>query len=189
MFVKPGNKAPNRAALAKWGSWVNAFARKEYGRSLFIACSADLADSTNISGFAKDFDDMPGWGWYQRNENTRGTLLPQEITEFTTGSQRVLIGRKLNSGEDAEATPVYILKMEVGDRIGPTEVVVRIKRRRATKEEEETLEVESVTGVVAGEDAFLDENVTFGWRTLADERYYLDTGGLDNIEVGQLAAR
>ncbi|MHC4179048.1 MAG: virulence factor SrfB, partial [Planctomycetota bacterium] len=108
----------------------------------------------------------------------------EEITEFTTSSQRVLIGRKLNSGEDAEATPVYILKMEVGDRIGPTEVVVRIKRRRATKEEEETLEVESVTGVVAGEDAFLGENVTFGWRTLADERYYLDTGGLDNIDLG-----
>ena len=108
----------------------------------------------------------------------------EEITEFTTGSQRVLIGRKLNSGEDAEATPVYILKMEVGDRIGQTEVVVKIKRRRATKEEEETLDVESVTGVVAGEDAVLGENVTFGWRTLADERYYLDTGGLDNIELG-----
>lgn len=108
----------------------------------------------------------------------------EEITEFTTSSQRVLIGRKLNSGEDAEATPVYILKMEVGDRIGPTEVAVKIKRRRATKEDEETLEVESVTGVVAGEDAILGENVTFGWRTLADERYYLDTGGLDNIELG-----
>ena len=108
----------------------------------------------------------------------------EEITEFATGSQRVLIGRKLNSGEDAEATPVYILKMEVGDRIGPTQVTVKIKRRRATKEEEETLEVESVTGVVAGEDAVLGENVTFGWRTLADERYYLDTGGLDNIELG-----
>ncbi len=108
----------------------------------------------------------------------------EEITEFTTSSQRVLIGRKLNSGEEAEATPVYILKMEVGGRIGQTEVVVKIKRRRATKEEEETLEVESVTGVVAGEDAVLDENVTFGWRTLADERYYLDTGGLDNIDLG-----
>lgn len=107
----------------------------------------------------------------------------EEITEFTTGSQRVLIGRKLSGGEDAEATPVYILKMDVGDRIGPTEVAVKIKRRRATKQEEETLEVESLSGLVAGEDAVLGENVTFGWRTLADERYYLDTGGLDSIEL------
>ena len=38
--------------------------------------------------------------------------------------------------------------------------------------------------MVAGEDAVLGENVHFTWRTLADERYYLDTGGLDNIELG-----
>ncbi|MBN2477027.1 MAG: virulence factor SrfB [Pirellulales bacterium] len=107
----------------------------------------------------------------------------EEITEFTTSSQRVLIGRKLTVGEDAQATPAYLLKMEVGDRIGPTEVVVKIKRKHATKDEEEMLEVDSVTGVVAGEDAILGENVTFSWRTLADERYYLDTGGLDNIEL------
>ena len=44
--------------------------------------------------------------------------------------------------------------------------------------------MESVTGLVAGEDAVLGENVRFSWRTLADERYYLDTGGLDNIELG-----
>ncbi len=108
----------------------------------------------------------------------------EEITEFTTSSQRVLIGRKLNPSEGAQATPVYLLKMEVGDRIGPTEVAVKIKRKHATKKDEETLEVESVTGVVAGENAILGENVQFQWRTLADERYYLDTGGLDNIELG-----
>jgi len=110
----------------------------------------------------------------------------EEITEFTTSSQRVLIGRKLNSSEDAQATPAYILKMDVGDRIGRTEVAVKIKRKHATAEEEETLEVDSVTGMVAGEDAILDENVHFKWRTLADERYYLDTGGLDNIELGSM---
>jgi len=108
----------------------------------------------------------------------------EEITEFTTGSQRVLIGRKLAAAEDAQASPVYLLKIDVGDRIGSTEIVVKIKRKHATKESEETLEVESVTGVVAGEDAILDDNVYFTWRTLADERYYLDTGGLDNIEMG-----
>ncbi len=49
-------KAPNRAALGTWGSYVNALAKRDYGRPLFIACSADLADSTNISGFAADFE-------------------------------------------------------------------------------------------------------------------------------------
>ncbi len=78
--------------------------------------------------------------------------------------------------------------MDTGDRIGRTEVAVKIKRKRATGEEEECLEVESVTGIVAGEDAILDDNVQFTWRTLADERYYLDTGGLDNIETGQFRA-
>jgi hypothetical protein len=108
----------------------------------------------------------------------------EEITEFSTSSQRVLIGRKLSASEDAQATPVYLLKMDVGDRIGRTEINVKIKRKHATKNEEETLEVMSVTGIVAGEEAVLGENVHFGWRTLADERYYLDTGGLDNIELG-----
>jgi len=107
----------------------------------------------------------------------------EDITEFSTSSQRVLIGRKLNPAEDAQATPVYLLKMEAGDRIGRTEVNVKIKRKRATGEEEESLQVEAVTGMVAGEDAILEENVHFTWRTLADERYYLDTGGLDNIEL------
>jgi len=109
----------------------------------------------------------------------------EDITEFSTSSQRVIIGRKMNESEDSQATPVYLLKMDVGDRIGPTEARVKIKRKRAGGEEEEHLVVEAVSGVVAGLDALLGENVHFQWRTLADERYYLDTGGLDNIETGQ----
>jgi transketolase len=89
MWRKPGDKQPNRAALATWGAWVNAFARREYGRPLFIGASADLADSTNLSGFAKDFGDIQGWGWYERNENPRGTVLPTEITEFTNAGLMV----------------------------------------------------------------------------------------------------
>ncbi len=107
----------------------------------------------------------------------------EDITEFSTSSQRVIIGRKMGPDEDSQATPVYLLKMEPGDRIGPTEVAVKIKRKRATSEDEEMLEVESVTGTVAGDEAILDDNVVFTWRTLADERYYLDTGGLDNIDL------
>jgi transketolase len=83
IWAKPGEKKPNRAALAAWGSWVNSFARKEYDRPLFVVCSADLAESTNIAGFMKGFGDVEGWGWYDRDANPRGTLLPQQITEFT----------------------------------------------------------------------------------------------------------
>jgi transketolase len=45
--------------------------------------SADLAESTNIAGFMKGFGEAEGWGWYQRDTNIHGALLPQQITEFT----------------------------------------------------------------------------------------------------------
>jgi transketolase len=89
MYKRPGEKAPNRAALAAWGSWVNSFAKAEYGRPLVIAASADLAESTNIAGFGKGFGDLEGWGWYQRDSNPRGALLPTEITEFTNAGMTV----------------------------------------------------------------------------------------------------
>ena len=83
LWVKPGEKAPNRAALAKYGAWVNAFGRENYGRPLILACSADLAASTNIIGFAQKWGEIPGWGIYDREKNPEGALLPTEITEFT----------------------------------------------------------------------------------------------------------
>lgn len=82
LFAKPGEKLPNRAALGKWGSWVNAFGKKEYGRPLFLVTSADLAESTNISGFGEAYNDFEGYGWYQRDKKPDGVILPQEITEF-----------------------------------------------------------------------------------------------------------
>jgi transketolase len=82
LYAKPGDSAPNRAALAKWGAWANAFGAKEYGRPVVIACSADLAESTNISGFAKPYGDFAGYGWYERQGSDEGALLPTEITEF-----------------------------------------------------------------------------------------------------------
>lgn len=82
LYLPPGSKAPNRAALGKWGAWVNAFGARHYNRPLFIACSADLAGSTNISGFAEAFGDFPGWGWFQRVGGPDGALLPSVITEF-----------------------------------------------------------------------------------------------------------
>ena len=99
VYRQPGEKQPNRAALASWGAWINAYAKKEYGRPLFIVSSADLADSTNISGFGKDWGEWPGWGWYERDRNPRGTVLPQEITEFTNAGIAVGLAT-VNLAED-----------------------------------------------------------------------------------------
>ncbi|RLC82730.1 MAG: transketolase [Chloroflexi bacterium] len=76
MYAAPGARVANRAALGKWGAWANTFGAREYGRPLFVACSADLAGSTNISGFGEHY------GWYERYGSPEGVLLPQEITEF-----------------------------------------------------------------------------------------------------------
>jgi hypothetical protein len=106
-----------------------------------------------------------------------------EWTEFDTSSQRVIIGRKMWGDENAAAQPIYFLKTDPRGRIGAINLHVRIRRHKATDTVEEHLEIESVTGEVAGQAAVLGDNVQFGWRTIADERYYLDTGGLDNIEL------
>ncbi len=83
LYVAPGTAVPNKTALAAWGAWVNAFGAREYGRPLFLACSADLAESTGASGFGKPHGAFPGYGWYERYGGAEGVLLPQEITEFT----------------------------------------------------------------------------------------------------------
>ena len=83
LYAKPGDAVANRSGLQKWGAWVNAFGAQEYQRPLFLACSADLADSTMISGFAKPYGDFDGYGVYERPGTPEGVLLPQEITEFT----------------------------------------------------------------------------------------------------------
>lgn len=83
IFFTPGSKVANRNALKRWGAWINAQSAKKYGRPLFLAASADLAKSTNISGFAEPFGDFEGYGWYNKDKNQDGVLLPQEITEFT----------------------------------------------------------------------------------------------------------
>ena len=90
LYAAPGTHVANRVALRKWSAWANTFGAQEYGRPLFMACSADLAGSTNIAGFAEGRGDFPGYGWYERFGTPEGTLLPQEITEFTNAG--ILIG-------------------------------------------------------------------------------------------------
>jgi transketolase len=83
VFLAPGTKAPNRKGLSTFGAYANAVGRETYGRPLFVVCAADLAESTNIAGFGKDWGSSPGYGWYERDSNPGGAILPQEITEFT----------------------------------------------------------------------------------------------------------
>jgi transketolase len=103
LYARPGTSIANRGALARWGAWANAFGAQEYGRPLFIACSADLADSTRISGFAKGYGDFQGYGWYERYGSSEGVLLPQEITEFANAG--ILVGMAtVNFAPDPEET-------------------------------------------------------------------------------------
>jgi transketolase len=101
LFVAPGTKAPNRQGFASFGAWLNATAHARMGRPLVLACSADLADSTNISGFAKKWEGFEGFGWYDRTKRPEGCLLPQQITEFTNSGLSVGIAT-VNLSSDPE---------------------------------------------------------------------------------------
>ena len=82
LFVKPGEKAPNRVGFSKYASYINTYSIKQYGRPLVIAMSADLADSTNVSGFAKGYGESDDLGFFDKDSNTDSPLMPQGITEF-----------------------------------------------------------------------------------------------------------
>lgn len=82
LYKPPGTKAPNRAGFGNFGSWLNTYCKEKYGRPLVFVSSADLADSTNISGFAKGWNGSEDFGMFHREKNQQGILLPQAITEF-----------------------------------------------------------------------------------------------------------
>ena len=100
---------------------------------------------------------------------------------FPVVARHVSIGRRLSDSEYSEASPVWRLRLDTGNRTGSIRAEITIEKTPATHEQEETLNIVGVEGTIAGEEAVLGENVQFKWRTLADERYYLDTGALDNI--------
>ena len=102
LYAAPGTHIANRVGLRTWSAWANSFGAQEYGQPLFMAASADLAGSTNIAGFAENYGDFPGYGWYERFGTPEGTLLPQEITEFTNAG--MLVGMAtVNFARDPEA--------------------------------------------------------------------------------------
>ncbi len=101
LFAEPGSKSPNRKGFEKFGAWWNTRALDKYGRPLVLAMAADLAESTNIAGFMKGFGGLEGTGWYQRDDNPTGALLPQQITEFTNAGICAGLG-VVNFADDAE---------------------------------------------------------------------------------------
>lgn len=80
-YLPPGTVVSNKQGLAAFGAHINATSLKTCGRPLFLVTSADLADSTSISGFGADSAAGPGLGWYDQHRNPKGVVLPQEITE------------------------------------------------------------------------------------------------------------
>jgi len=102
---------------------------------------------------------------------------------FTTSSQRVMIGRRLSAHSHAEASPGYLLMVDTQNRVEPTEITIELERRVDSESGDEQLELVSVDGLVAGLPAVIGQNVSFHWRTLADEQFFLDSGGLDHIDL------
>lgn len=89
LFAKPGEKVPNRAALSKFGTYINTVIGRKYGRPLIIATSADLTESTNLHGFGMGYKELEGFGVYDRNKNVDGAILPSAITEFANAGVSV----------------------------------------------------------------------------------------------------
>jgi transketolase len=83
LFLNPGEKSANRIGFSKVASYINTRANEKIGHPLVVAMSADLADSTNISGFAKGWGSTEDSGFFDRNKNLDSPLMPQGITEFT----------------------------------------------------------------------------------------------------------
>lgn len=104
--------------------------------------------------------------------------------EIHVSAQTLIIGRKRRGREDAQASPIYVLKLLRNPQgpLGEIDVKVTLQRAVGPSGEEE-LSVESAEGTVDGLPAEVGYNVVFEWRTLADDKYYLDIGGLDKIEL------
>ena len=102
LFAEPGTKIPNRVGFSKVASWLNTHSRQKHGRPLFVAMSADLADSTNISGFAKGWGGVEDLGMYDKDKNPNSPLMPQGITEFANSGMMAGLST-VNFNKDKES--------------------------------------------------------------------------------------
>ena len=117
---------------------------------------------------------------FDRHSAGASTVQRKEV--YVT-EQNLIVGRKRRSRENAQASPVYWIRVLRGATLGEIKVNLTLERRLGPDGREE-LAAETAEGTVDGQPAALGHNVFFEWRTLADERYYLDTGGLDRLEIG-----
>ena len=91
--------SPTAQPLAGGGSYINSLCKKRYGRPLFLACAADLAESTNVADFGKGFGALENFGWYERERNVEGAVIPQEITEFANAAMMAALTTTNLSGD------------------------------------------------------------------------------------------
>ncbi len=103
--------------------------------------------------------------------------------EFPVRSEELILGRRLSPSPTAQPSPVYQLRCreeDPGEDQG-IDVTVRLERYVDPDHKEELLRLLDVKGTVLGRPAEKDRNVQLKMLTLAHERYYLDSGALDNI--------
>jgi hypothetical protein len=151
-----------------------------------------------LAGFRLRMSDVPPQGSYYWGIMT-GSLIyedgviferraagwdasPVERAELDVFAQDLFIGRRRRGREQVPASPAYLLRVIRGKRLGEINVRVTLARQLGPQGDEE-LVLESVVGDVDGEPAVQNRNVVFEWRTLADDHYYLDSGGLDQLEL------
>ena len=113
---------------------------------------------------------------FAREDNKQTTRIP-------ISKQRMVIVRRASDNVEAEASPIYMVRVVAGPEVQSIDATLTIERKRATKDEEECLEAVDVDGTVGDEPAVLGKNVLFSWRTLSEQSLYLDTGALDSIEL------
>lgn len=101
LWKASGEKVSPRVALSRWGAFINSLCRKNYDRPMFLAASADLAESTGLGGFAQGFNGIKGYGWYNRVGNDEGILAPSEITEFSNAGMLSAVAT-LNLAKDSK---------------------------------------------------------------------------------------
>ncbi len=107
---------------------------------------------------------------------------PSRQLSFKVKSDRLMIGRRLSPSETALPSPVYMLRVE-GEGSGGIDLEVKLERYVAKGSAEELLRLADAKGTVRGRPAQVDANVRLDLVTLAHERYYLDSGSLDNIAM------
>ena len=91
LWKKPGDKQPNRAALAAWGAWVNTFAQEGVRPAAVHRVLRRPRRVDQHRRLRQGLGRREGLGLVRARARTRrGALLPQQITEFTNAG--IMVG-------------------------------------------------------------------------------------------------